>query len=595
MILIFSSYGFQITHSIYNNDWLHNLDQGLNIHSSHPLIQSFKTAAIHNCHAFAYSKAELTNCINYQNVIEQNAYMSHPIYGIYGSSISSIDLDQNPLAIAKQIQDVIVKAGIVNVMFLSLLIFYCSIILEYKYFFPMAMTLSIVFLSSHLEVGFLRNFSGGLKNLNWFLPIACLIISLLFWKTNDTKFFHLATSIQDRIFTNNLSHRIDKLIKFALILIISLSFTWIFFFQNAEIANDAVIILGLFFIIFFGLSSRVSIYLLSLILLCLVISTSVLPSSAVFPRHLCAIWIAICLYAARTFPAKILIFLMPISLIFHIGTGIVISACLFATEIFIFIIIRKTSVILFSSLLTFIIGYLFTSFFWESGLHSGEKLLIDHLFLFIQSSISFILVIIFCIFLLWIAVRLMLDEKRRDLDLTRCLILTALFLFSVQIAESTKTLYGLEFDIQPGYFLLYRLPDYLGPALSISILLYLLKYVIMNNLFNNLASRNFIGAFSPKILVMMCFICFFPINPIDLNLRKFVISVENFYKYLKGSEIEHRFRNMTLAYDFRDDIYFLPSSATPNSPITYYSLLKLKLRIAQNEAKKIEIKNLKNE
>jgi hypothetical protein len=69
---------------IYNNDPLHSLDFGYDIGGEDPDVSRFYNAAIQNCRAHEASE-EVDFCANYQQNILANLYLNYPIHNLFGA------------------------------------------------------------------------------------------------------------------------------------------------------------------------------------------------------------------------------------------------------------------------------------------------------------------------------------------------------------------------------------------------------------------------------------------------------------------------------------------------------------------------------
>lgn len=583
ILLIFASFGYQIEHTIFNNDWLHNLDQGLGIDSSNRHIHKFKQLADENCILHSSDQTRLQDCLNYQNIITQNAYMSHPILGVFGSFLSEIDLTLPANDIALAIQNKIIFGGLVGVVLVSLFIIISAFFMNKDLFMIFSGLLIVIILTSEKEVGYIRKIHDGINWVNFLLPSFLALLGLYF-SVNDryNNFIFKKLDYFHDLLMRESHEKLSKLIyRIIFITLIYFSFTWILLFQNSPGVDDAVMIIAILVFFILALKNNTDPQLVVLIVLCLIIATSNLPSRAIYPRHLCAIWIGISIIAGMGSGKNIFLYLLPFSLIFHIGTAIVATGCLLIMEVFIFLFTRQPTKLMIVSGFTFIVGYTFTKIFWESGLHSGESILLPNLLLFAKNLFLFDYVILLCALMLFLSFQILRKAQCEDHYLTRALILSAIILFVCQISNSAKLMYGNTLDIQPGYFVLYRLPDYLTPSLSMAVLVFLILQIRRHPVLCASTITRSARVKSPKNLLVLSIICFFPISAIDVNIKKLFLSMDQYSRYLNTETIEPRFAQLFTKLQFNDDVYVLPNSDKPNSPVTYLSLLKLKMRISQ--------------
>ena len=591
ILLIFVSFGYQIDHTIYNNDWLHNLDQGFGIGSSNKQIQKFKEFADDNCILHSLDQSTLQECLNYQNIIIQNAYMSHPILGIFGSTLSNISLTLPSNNIALSIQNKIIFGGLFGVSLISIYLMISAMFLNQKFFKTLSVLFSIIIFSSELEIGYIRNIHDGINWTNSLLLSLLVLLGLFFfWKKYyDDVMITYVDYVFDFLIRNRHEDLGTVIFKVICMSLIYCGFAWMLFFQNAAVIDDAVMLIAIFLVFIITVKNKVDPHVVILLILCVVIATSNLPSRAIYPRHLCAIWIGISLISGLGAQRNVFLYLLPLCLFFHVGTAIVATGCLFITEILIFLFTRQATKLMLVSGFTCISGYSFTKIFWETGLHSGERILLTNLLSFSQNLFVFNYVIMLCALMVFISIRLLLKSRCANLHLSRALLLSAIILFVCQISASAKMTYGNTLDIQPGYFVLYRLPDYLTPSLSIAVLMLIILHTMRGSAMFSFSSPENRCFKSPKSLLILSVICFFPISAIDVNIKKLILAIEQYALYLNTETIEPRFAQLFSRLQFDDDVYILPRSAVPNSPDTYLSLLKLKIRISQGVATSVTI------
>ena len=464
LVFILISFGSNIDRHLYDNDLLHNMGVGIGINGEHPLIQEFAREAEANCLVDrGLEQSDVDACVAYQNVVPQQVQFSHPIYSTVGYLLAQTDLNKNAEEFAQLVQRSIVLAGLVgNVLLITLLVIAGSFLSPYLRFVAgvvIALGVTSFFKRSYE----LWDFASDGISVFESVVILALMLAFVLSVTAYTPLLNRVQQLRHLPAVTRLERMADGFgqrdwLRFSLITIVVL---YLLAGSN-PVLGELAFISGLLLIVAALLRAKIPFALSVLFVIVILIATSALLNHPTASRHKAGLLLFICYLATFEKRSSALVFLMPISLVFHIASATVISMCIFVAEAFICAYRRRISAMLIVSLITSAAGYTLMTLLWTRGLHSPEMIAFGTLFSMIFTAPQFWVSVLLCASMMGLALFLM-RQGDENTALARAFIMIAQVCFLVSIGGVLKNSGNPFFDLTPGFYAFSRAAEYFSP------------------------------------------------------------------------------------------------------------------------------------
>jgi len=564
---------------LYKNETFNNLAMGFDVAPGRPALVALSEAALANCEE--HPVEDLKHCYLFQNIITQNLYFAEPIQAFFGSLLAR-GYGETPWLLA--VHRAAVWAQITTAVLAVALWLLFTAALPAAYRALVSAATLILVMMGYLRRGDLTfvlpdPIASGVQA--WEAPAMIALVVVMLWVVPRAAGL-LAWPPAARSLRLLGGDRRSWLLLAVMILV-----------QMAlpsplqPIVQAAALALLFLLLVREVKDSTVDprCLLIAVFLLLVLVSGdgSVLLRKLEVPRYAAFLVFGAAMAYIAVWPRGRLILLLPVIVVFHASVSALCGLALVCAELPILLVRRKLSPAMIAGLLTFGCGIVVT-FGFETDLLgiSGEALhrLADLMWAQPWRLASLIVILaLIAALTLWP----LLSRNPENDDLVRVGILT----LQAIVFSMTSSLF-LEFDpalrAAPGYYTLVLTGSHLNPGLTFGASLSLIVFIGRHHgRFGLTAGADRqgaydVGPFLRKATVLMLLI---GIAILNFKPRPFLIdSVNNLVIYAVLERIHPDWcQNLQDASGF-DDHYVLSVEQPTNGPENYFSVLKLKTRIA---------------
>lgn len=581
---------------LFNNDGLTYLASGYRTHGPTPAAQRLYDAGLGNCEAvLSTSPRELAECRAYQQIILIDDYFNYPIFSLFGMSLQKAG--DGP-SLAAEVQRALIGASFLStgLAALLMLVLAWNMPSELRFIVGAVLVAGIVagFSRDGGKIGFLDPMHQGQTSSEAIL-IALVIAAGLVGSRLAAPLVripgatgpsradqaHLALVVgcwsAVALLLVAMTGAIDRAVEWAaliLAIVLAIAACW-----RVRLPAFVAIVASLAFLLSITASD-----------------VGIFPSFFGAPRQLLFVLFAIYVCHATVSPSGRLVWIAPAFLAFHVAGSAVLAASLILAEVPLCLRRRRVSPLLLASLLWFVGAFAIMST-WQSGIYDWRQLPLAEFIAFMLASPRLVPSVVTTAVLLAAAVYLLVDRNRRWDGLARILILLAIALGAAQLAAAiVLDTADPAFWFRPGWFTFGRVERYLLPGVSYAAILVLCWMLVRDRQ----SSRGPVGVPSsagrwgskldyilPVCIVLALFAARYHIKP--SLIPKAAINARDFL--IEGRLHPSAARQLTLLRR-DDDVYYVSRGKPTNSPMTYLSVLKMRIRAADGslEPERVEVR-----
>jgi hypothetical protein len=564
---------------LYRNEAFNNLAMGFDIAPDHPALVALSEAGLANCEN--NSVEDLRHCHLYQNIITQNLYFAEPVQAFFGTLLAD-GYGETPWLLA--VHRAAVWAQITTALLAVALWLVFTAALPSAYRASVSAATLILVMMGYLRRGDLTfvlpdPIESGVQA--WEAPAMIALVAALLWVLPRAAGL-LNRPPAARAVGLLAADRRSWLLLAAMILVQMV----LPMFLKPLVQGAALALLFLLLVREVKNTTVDPRYLLIAVVLLLVLVSgdgSILLRKLEVPRYAAFLVFGAAMAYIAARPRGWLILLLPVIVVFHASVAALCGLALVCAELPILLVRRKPSPALLAGLLTFGCGMLIT-FGFETDLLgiSGEAVrrLAELLWAQPWHLLSLIVTLALIAGLtLWP----LLSQSPENDDLVRVGILTMQAIVFATIHELFMA-FDPALRAMPGYYTLVHTGTHLNPGLtfgaSLSLVVSIGRYYGGFRQTAGTAGRDSltVGPFVRKLTVLILLI-----GIVNLNFkpRPFLIdTVNNLVTYAVLERIHPNWCRYLQDASRLDDHYVFSAEKPTNGPENYFSVLKLKTRIA---------------